>query len=136
MHKYCSSVVRALVCKLSGPGSILAVPLKSAYYKKLKLRPAITIQMWSTCLLWKIMHYFHLMRTLRQKKLYFCALKMANNTLILKIVIDFVSKVPISPLGNFSQVLALFNVEGSPNMELCFLKNIATLWPFCTTLGF
>ena len=40
----CSSVVRALVCQPSGPGSILAVSLKSAYYKKLMLRPTITIQ--------------------------------------------------------------------------------------------
>ena len=47
---------------------------------------------------WKIMHYFHLMRTLKQKNLYFFALKMANNTLILQIVIDFVSKVPIFKL--------------------------------------
>ena len=44
------------------------------------------------------MHYFHLMRTLKQKNLYFFALKMANNTLILQIVVDFVSKVPIFKL--------------------------------------
>ena len=85
---------------------------------------------------WKIMHYVHLVRTLKQKNLYFVALKMANNTLILQMVVDFVSNVPIfkfflrfwrgsfclkmfpssSPLGNFSQVSALFNFEGSPNM--------------------
>ena len=29
----CSSVVRALVCQLNGPGSILAVPFKSAITK-------------------------------------------------------------------------------------------------------
>ena len=32
-------------------------------------------------------HYFHLMRTLKQKYLYFFALKMANNTLILQLVV-------------------------------------------------
>ena len=53
------------------------------------------------------------MRTLKQKNLYFFALKMTNNTLILQIVVDFVSKVPIFNFGNFSQVLALFNFEGS-----------------------
>ena len=33
-------------------------------------------------------HYFHLMRTLKQKYLYFFALKMANNTLILQLVVQ------------------------------------------------
>ena len=46
----------------------------------------------------KKMHYFHLMRTLKQKNFYFFALKMANNTLILQMVVDFVSKVPIFKL--------------------------------------
>ena len=44
------------------------------------------------------MHYFHLMRTLKYKNLNFFALKMANNTLILQIVVDFISKVPIFKL--------------------------------------
>ena len=39
----CSSGVRALVCQLSSPGSILAISLMSAYYKKLKLWPTLTI---------------------------------------------------------------------------------------------
>ena len=42
------------------------------------------------------MHYFHLMRTRRIHP--FFPLKMANNTLILQIVVDFVSKVHIFKL--------------------------------------
>ena len=45
-----SSVVRALVCQLSGPGSILGVSLHSSYTQKLKLWLTMTIQTWFTCL--------------------------------------------------------------------------------------
>ena len=38
------------------------------------------------------------MRTFKQKNLYFFALKMADSTLILQILVDFVSKVPILKL--------------------------------------
>ena len=89
---------------------------------------------------WKIMHYFHLMRTLKQKILYFFALKMANNTLILKIVVDFVSKVPIFQLfprfwmGSFClKMFPSLNISQVPfrrggalhfnALPLCFLRN-------------
>ena len=39
----CSSVVRGLVCQPSGPGLIMAVSLKSAQLKKVKLRPTIKL---------------------------------------------------------------------------------------------
>ena len=46
-----NSVVRALVCQLSGPGLHLAVPFKSAItrVKPNKLRLTISIQSWYTC---------------------------------------------------------------------------------------
>ena len=66
---------------------------------------------------WKIMHYFHLIRTLKQKNSYIFALKMGNNTMILQIVIDFVSKVPIFKL--FSRFWrGSFHIKMFPSFKL------------------
>ena len=49
----CISVVKALVCQLSGPSSILAISFRVSYYKgkTIKMQPTIIIQSWFTCLL-------------------------------------------------------------------------------------